>query len=346
MIYFYKFSKYKKYILEKFSNAVPVSSLEEAIFVANTHQQKNIWYIDKDIWINDKFDPNYTVYDLEKAYIHCFVSNNNFGLYFVPHPKLHILLYNEKKEIMNKKISETDVFSKIIYDIIFLKFHETNANENLSKLKSRYPFVKVSDNVKGVLAAHKAASRKISTPYFYVVDADTEVLDTFRFDYNIPSYDFDIVHIWKSQNSINDLVYGNGGIKLIPKFLIDLDLPNEVDISTGLSQNIKIIDTIASINKFASSPWHAWRGGFREASKLASQVAKGHDIHDAGKRLQIWTTKGLARRYGSYVVQGAKAGKKFGLENYSNPNMLKKINDWNWLLELFKTQYKDLRIKY
>jgi hypothetical protein len=113
-----------------------------------------------------------------------------------------------------------------------------------------------------------------------------------------------------------------------------------IDITTSLSNKLKIIPVVASINRFASSPWNAWRSGFREAAKLASNTIARSDQDETANRLAAWTTKGLDRRFGEYVVPGAVLGMQYGLENKRNQDALIKINDWSWLYEQFKLNVK------
>jgi hypothetical protein len=48
---------------------------------------------------------------------------------------------------------------------------------------------------------------------FWIVDGDAEIVDDFDFDFKVHRWEKDIVHVWRSQNPINDLVYGYGGSK-------------------------------------------------------------------------------------------------------------------------------------
>ena len=113
-----------------------------------------------------------------------------------------------------------------------------------------------------------------------------------------------------------------------------------VDITTSLSNKLTIVPKVASINRFASSPWNAWRSGFREAAKLASNVIARSDQEETANRLTAWTTKGLDRRFGEYVIPGAVLGMQYGTENKGNQDALRKINDWSWLYKQFKLNVK------
>jgi len=239
----------------------------------------------------------------------------------------------------NVKYNNQYILQDITYDIFFLSYNEPNSWTNWQILSNRFPQAKRIYGEKNIYLSHKAAAEQSTTDYFWVVDADNEVLDTFNFDYFVEDYDFDLVHIWHSRNEINDLEYGNGAVKLLPKMLFT-GSEGGIDITTSLSNKLKIIPTVASINRFASSPWNAWRSGFREAAKLASNTIARSNQDETTNRLAAWTTKGLDRRFGEYVVPGAVLGMQYGLENKRNQDALIKINDWPWLYEQFKLNVK------
>jgi len=238
-----------------------------------------------------------------------------------------------------KYINDYIVQADITYDIFFLSYNEPNSWANWQILSTRFPQAKRVFGESNIYLSHKACAEQSTSDYFWVVDADNEVLDSFNFDYYVEDYDFDLVHIWHSRNEINDLEYGNGAIKLLPKMLFDVT-KDGVDITTSLSNKLKIIPTVASVNRFASSPWNAWRSGFREAAKLASNTIARSNQDEAATRLTAWTTKGLDRPFGEYVVPGAVLGMQYGTENKGNQDALRKINDWSWLYEQFKLNVK------
>ena len=71
----------------------------------------------------------------------------------------------------------------ILFDVIFLSYDETNADENFEQLRKNmpFPFVKRINGVEGILNGHKAAASLSNTRYFYVVDGDSWVYPEFRF---------------------------------------------------------------------------------------------------------------------------------------------------------------------
>jgi hypothetical protein len=301
---------------------------------------KFFWFIDSNYEFLDAmltFEPK----KWDKEYVHV------FKLYQQYTDKLQCYLIAKNSQIDTtqeffnnlKYVNDYVVHADITYDIFFLSYNEPNSWDNWQILSKRFPQAKRIYGEKNIYLSHKACAEQSTTDYFWVVDGDNEVLDTFDFDYFVEDYDFDLVHIWHSCNEINDLEYGNGAIKLLPKMLFDIT-KDGIDITTSLSNKLKIIPEVASINRFASSPWNAWRSGFREAAKLASNTIARSDQNENSTRLSVWTSKGLDRRFGEYVIPGARSGMQYGTENKNNQDALSKINDWSWLYEQFNNEIK------
>lgn len=196
-------------------------------------------------------------------------------------------------------------------DIIFLSFDEPNAEKNWRDLKLRFPRAMRVHGVKGIANAHLAACRKANTNWFYVVDADAEVLDTFKFGYRPPDYDSDYVHIWHAFNPAIGLDYGYGGVKLFHKKQFE-KITNALDFSTTLSKGVKIIDEIACITRFNSDQIRAFRGAFRESVKLYNtsiDASKStQERRDARERLSCWIDPLLTCDFRNFVVAGATSG--------------------------------------
>jgi len=216
--------------------------------------------------------------------------------------------------------------SPICYDVFFISYGETYAEDNWNKLKERVPYANRIDMVDGIFNAHKQAAAASATSFMWVVDADAVILDSFKFTYEVSLDHFDAVHIWKSRNPLNGLEYGYGGIKLLPKHLF-FNRDASVDVTTSLSHNIRIIDEVSNTTEFASSPFEAWKGAFRECVKLASKIIDRQNNAETEERLSVWCSKTTDKN----ALKGALAGKQYGQENASNKEALSKINDFTWL---------------
>lgn len=223
-----------------------------------------------------------------------------------------------------------------MYDIIFISYQEPDADKNYTALKSRFPMAKRIHGVKGIHQAHIAAAKKCFTKMIWVVDADAQIVDTFNFDYEVDEWNLDTVHVWRSINSVNDLEYGYGGVKLLPRNLtINMDTTN-ADMTTSISNKFKAMDEISNITAFNTDEFSTWRSAFRECCKLASKTIKGQLDKETDERLSKWCSPHVKDKlYGNYAIDGARAGRKYGLDNFNNSNALKLINDFDWLQKQF-----------
>ena len=221
------------------------------------------------------------------------------------------------------------------YDIIFISYNEPQADENFSRLKARFPYAQRVQGITGIHQAHIAAAKKAFTKMFWVVDADAQILDTFNFDHVVSEYDLENVHVWRSMNPINDLEYGYGGVKLLPKSLtqnIDVSKP---DMTTSISSLFKAMPEISNVTAFNVDAFNTWKSAFRECVKLSSKTIDRQDDADTTYRLNVWCTRGIDRPFGREAIEGAVQGKQYGLENKDNNEALKMINDFDWLRERF-----------
>jgi len=219
------------------------------------------------------------------------------------------------------------------YDIIFISYNEPQADENFSRLKARFPYAQRVQGIKGIHQAHIAAAKKAFTKMFWVVDADAQILDTFNFDHVVSEYDLENVHVWRSINPINDLEYGYGGVKLLPKSLTQNMDVSKPDMTTSISSLFKAMPEISNITAFNVDAFNTWKSAFRECVKLASKTIDRQDDVDTNYRLNVWCTRGIDRPFGRQAIEGAVQGKQYGLENKDNNEALKMINDFDWLHE-------------
>ena len=265
-------------------------------------------------------------------------ENKNAKLYLAPKT---LKIDSEALDFPEKKVISTSNLKFRAYDIFFLTYDENNSAKNLRLLLEKSKNIQVVKNVKGIFNAHLEAAKRSKTDFFWVVDADATIIDAFDFDYVVPEWDFDVVHIWKTINPINFLEYGHGGVKLIPKHLIlNADVETAVDITTSIGAKIKIMDEISNINNFATSPLNAWRAAFRECVKLSSAIIARQNQEETDFRLSAWINKGGNRPLGEYVKGGASAGKWYGETYKGNKEMLARINDYEWLAHEFEAHIK------
>ena len=237
--------------------------------------------------------------------------------------------------LINKKEHDRVVSRHKPYDIVFISYAEPNADENYKKLLANFPNIKRVHGIKGIHQAHIAAAKQCISDMFWVIDADAEILKDFNFDLTLNVYDLDTVHVWRSKNPINDLIYGYGGIKLLPRQLtINMDI-TKPDMTTSISTKFKPMPEISNITAFNTDPFNTWKSAFRECAKLASKTIHNQKEDETDERLKTWTTVGHDRPFGEYAIRGARAGMEFGL---SNSNNIQLINDFDWLKEKFDSE--------
>tara|TARA_B100000900_G_scaffold97436_1_gene80507 strand:+ start:37 stop:2622 length:2586 start_codon:yes stop_codon:yes gene_type:complete len=228
------------------------------------------------------------------------------------------------------------------FDIVFISNGEANAEQNYQTLLKAYPNAKRVDKVKGIHQAHIAAAKLVNTKMFWVVDGDAEILEDFEFDHQIAHYDIDgykTVFVWRSLNPVNDLIYGYGGVKLLPTQLtIDMDVET-ADMTTSISKNFKGINRMSNVTAFNTDAFSAWRSGFRECAKLASKAIDRQVDDETTFRLKAWCSRGFDKPFGAETIAGAYEGAKYGLAFKNNKDALRKINDFKWLNDKFKNTF-------
>ena len=222
-----------------------------------------------------------------------------------------------------------------MYDIIFISYNEVEADKNWKHLSERYFWAQRVHGIKGIHQAHIHAAKQANTDMLWIVDADALLMDDFDFSYEPDKDNLNTVHVWRAKNPVNDLVYGNGGVKLFPRQLtIDMDT-SKADMTTSITNKFKAMPGISNIAKFNTDPFNTWKSAFRECTKLASKVIERQKDDETEKRLDIWCTKGEEREFGLFCIRGARSGRDFGVANRNNPNNLRLINDFAWVKEQF-----------
>jgi hypothetical protein len=222
-----------------------------------------------------------------------------------------------------------------MYDIIFISYNEVEADKNWKHLTDTYFWAQRVHGVKGIHQAHIHAAKQANTDMFWIVDADALLMDDFDFSYEPDKDNLNTVHVWRAKNPVNDLVYGNGGVKLFPRQLtIDMDT-SKADMTTSITNRFKAMPEVSNIAKFNTDPFNTWTSACRECTKLASKIIDRQKNEETEQRLDTWCTKGEEREFGPFCIRGARRGRDFGIANRNNPDTLTLINDFVWLKEQF-----------
>jgi len=248
-----------------------------------------------------------------------------------------------------------NTFRVIDCDIIYLSYDEPNAEQNYADLCKKVPWAERVHGVKGSDSAHKAAANKSTTDRFITIDGDNIIDEKFL----TQAMDFDEntdltnkVISWTARNTINNLTYGNGGIKCWPKQHVlnmrthenapDNNPHAQVDFCWD-TQYIQMNGTYSTIMNNAT-PHQAWRAGFREGVKMALDQGMRVSVEDFHKnhwknlhRLYIWLMVGADVENGMWGIYGARQGLYMTM-----------LTDWDFInvrdFEYLNNMWKNLEV--
>ncbi len=227
------------------------------------------------------------------------------------------------------------------FDVIYLSYDEPNAEENWADLVNKIPWAKRVHGVKGFDAAHKACAEQSQTENFFTVDGDNKVDPKF-FDQTI-EYNPNWVYSWAGKNHINGLIYGNGGLKLWPKSLVQRMQTHEKAEGIEFCWDLPYyqMNNWYSVSYNNASPFQAFRVGFREGVKLSlNQGKKVNDLKEVWegnlKRLMIWMSVGTDIENGVYAIYGSRLG--FYMTNLMDFDITL-VSDYDWFNEMWETEW-------
>ena len=315
------------------------TTVNEALFAAKKKSLTNFfWLVDDEFKIDPDFDFDYEIPEWDQKYVHVFKQANGYygGLYLFP--KNYNITKREAEYNFFVNTKEIDQVAGYYppFDIVFISYNEPNADENYEKLKVRFPYAKRIHGVKGIHQAHLEAAKISDTRMFWVVDGDAIIEPDFNFELEVNQWSRNTVYVHQSRNPINDLVYGYGGVKFLPRELVLAMDVNSVDMTTSISKRFNSVQRVSNVTAFNTDPFSTWKSAFRECVKLSSRIIEGQVDSQTQGRLDIWCTVGADRPFGEYCIKGAIAGRDFGSKYADDKEMLKKINDWEWLQNEFR----------
>ena len=242
----------------------------------------------------------------------------------------------EFRHIVHANLHSVTVSKHKPYDVVFISYDEKNADVRYEYLLKKAPWASRVHGVKGIHQAHIQAAIQSNSEMIWIVDADAVLMEDFDFELFVEKWDRETVHVWRSINPINDLVYGYGGVKLFPRELtISMDT-TKPDMTTSITSKFKPIQQISNITAFNVDEFSTWKSAFRECCKLSSKVIDRQKEKETEKRLNIWSSVGKNKPFGKYAIAGAIAGRQYGYQNKDNVEALKKINDFDWLKEQYE----------
>ncbi len=235
------------------------------------------------------------------------------------------------------------------YDTFYLTYDEPGKDERWPVIKNLLPNAKRVDGIKGFDKAHKECARIATTERLTIIDGDNS-FDTERslkLTISKKLLKKNYVFSYSSKNSINGLIYGNGGIKCWPKKL--LLTSNSHESSTTEDSSVDFCFTIPyyqvpespTISNVNITAFQAFRAGYREGVKMS--LDKGHLLSDKQKhnldntlfkgnvfRLRTWCEVGRDVENGIWAIYGARLGL---FEILEKPETLENIRDYEWFYE-------------
>jgi hypothetical protein len=234
-------------------------------------------------------------------------------------------------------------------DIIFISYDEPNGDFNYADLCNKVPYAKRVHGVKGSDNAHKAAAELADTDWFVTVDGDNIVDDKF-FHIEINETPNIQVYGWSGENIINNLRYGNGGLKVWKKdFVLNMRtheaaIESKAQVDFCWEEGYLNHPTVFSKTVINSTPFQAWRAGFREGVKMLlkdgvkvdstaiTNQIYWHNLH----RLKIWSCVGDHIENGIYAMLGARAGSYM---TYCTDWNHIEVRDFECLKNIYEEQY-------
>jgi hypothetical protein len=237
-------------------------------------------------------------------------------------------------------------------DIIFLSYDEPNAEKNYAGLLSKAPWAKRVHGVKGSDAAHKACAALSETEYFVTVDADNIVDPKFlEVEVDVEELGLTPEHVfsWCGKVHVNNLEYGNGGLKMwTRKFVNEMRThENSEDGDERGKVEFCFDDKYYQFNENYSesftneTPFQSWRAGFREGVKMSlDQGSRVENLRNIWwqnyHRLLIWCSVGADVKNGIWSILGAREGCwKTNCTDWDYAN----VRDFEYLTNMWETTH-------
>ena len=218
-------------------------------------------------------------------------------------------------------------------DVVFISYHELNAEANWQRLLEKAPNALRVDGVTGIFEAHKAAAKLAKTDMFFVVDADAYLTDDWQFDFQPGIFDRDCTYVWNSRNPVTNLTYGYGGVKLFNRSKVRSLKSWGTDLTLSVSKKLTVVDRVSNITQFNTSEYNTWKAAFRECAKLAKK-----EDSESKERLQAWLNPVEASEFSDWARKGAEQGIAFA----NNNTDITLVNDYKWLKQEFINNYNSI----
>jgi hypothetical protein len=235
-------------------------------------------------------------------------------------------------------------------DCVYLSYDEPRKEETWIKIQNMVPWAQRVDGIKGSDAAHKAAADASTTDRFVLIDGDN-IPDTefFNLQLALDDNNKDCVFRWKARNTINGLMYGNGGLSCWTKEFVyamktheNTDGSEANDVEFCFYPNYWAMHDCYSTTYPNATPFQAWRAGFREGVKMCLNRGKRPTLQEFENKvvsrnydhLCIWQTVGADVDNGFWSIYGARLGTWMTMLNKEWDH--RQVQDFDTLAELWK----------
>ena len=206
--------------------------IDKAIMkIADVTNTKHFWIIDPDVKVEDDFDFNFQTDEYDNNVTHVWNAEERNVFRSVVGVKLFktsdvkkkktqyiqdaYFLTGEFKEHKSNQVTYKPTTET--YDIFYWK--KDYGNANFEKLKERFPEIQTVEGSTNI-DVHEICRKETRTDFYYLVHPNTEIFDTFNFDY---SFAFGLdkenqkVVVWQKENPETGLVREYHGVGLFPK---------------------------------------------------------------------------------------------------------------------------------
>jgi len=235
-------------------------------------------------------------------------------------------------------------------DCIYLSYDEPKKEETWIKIQNMVPWTQRVDGIKGSDSAHKAAADASSTDRFVLIDGDN-IPDSefFNLQLTLDDNNANKVFRWKARNTINGLMYGNGGLSCWTKEFIyamktheNTDGSEANDVEFCFYPDYWAMHDCYSTTYPNATPFQAWRAGFREGVKMCLERGKRPTLQEFENKvvsrnydhLCIWQTVGADVDNGFWSIYGARLGTWMTMLNKGWD--YRQVQDFDALAELWK----------
>lgn len=218
----------------------------------------------------------------------------------------------------------TEIVDVADLDCVYLTYDEPKREEFWVQIQNLVPWAKRVDGVKGSDAAHKACADISDTDRFILIDGDN-IPDSSFFNLQLELNDTnrDCVFRWRARNSVNGLMYGNGGMSSWTKEFVYAMRTHEATDGTAANDvefcfypNYWAMHDCYSTTYPDATPFQAWRAGFREGVKMSLDRGTKPSLVEFESRVNnrnydnlcIWQSVGADNENGAWAIMGARHG--------------------------------------